>query len=249
MNLKKTTGRTASAARAAAVASPRKDLIRESLLDKAAELFVRRGYANTRIQDIAEEMGLARSSLYHYFKSKDEVLQALTEEIAAQSVERLEALRANRQLTPVERLHQAILGSVSSKLHGGVRFRMLDRIEAELPEEIRTAFKIARRRVLELTTEIVESGIQSGHFRPVDAKITAFSILGMSNWTAWWYSPGGGHSPEQIAQTMTDLILGGLLNEEAPSQQADSISATIGKLKNQVELLERLYGAANADKP
>ena len=46
---------------------------------------------------------------------------------------------------------------------------------------------------------------------------------------------------------MTDLILGGLLNEEAPAPQGDSISATIGRLKGQVELLERLYGAV-ADK-
>lgn len=224
------------------IASPRKDLIRESLLDKAAELFVLRGYANTRMQDIAEEMGLARSSLYHYFQSKDEVLQALTEEIAAQSVERLEALRANRKLTPIERLHHAILGSVSSKLQGGVRFRMADRIEAELPDEIRTAFKNARRRVLELTIEIVESGIKSGHFRPVDAKITAFSILGMANWTAWWYTAGGDHSPEQIAESMTNLILGGLINEEGPSKEATSIASTFEKLKHQVNVLESLYG-------
>ncbi|MDO8776985.1 MAG: TetR/AcrR family transcriptional regulator [Burkholderiaceae bacterium] len=232
--------RTSSPTSSVLIVSPRKDLIRESLLDKAAELFVLRGYANTRMQDIAEEMGLAKSSLYHYFQSKDKLLQALTEDLAAQGVERLEVLRANRNLTPIERLQQATLGSILSKLQGGMRFRMADRIEAELPDEIRTAFKNGRRRVLELTIEMIESGIKSGHFRPVDAKITAFSILGMANWTAWWYTAEGDRSPEQIAESMTTLILRGLINEDGPSKEATNIASTFDKLKHQVNVLESL---------
>ena len=68
-----------SVSRASATSSPRKDLVLEQLLNKAAELFLQRGYANTRMQDIAESMQMSRSSLYHYFENKEEVLLALTE--------------------------------------------------------------------------------------------------------------------------------------------------------------------------
>ncbi len=222
------------------IGSPRKDLIRESLLDKAAELFVRRGYANTRMQDIAEEMGLAKSSIYHYFASKEKLLQALTEDLAAQGVERLELLLGNRKLTPVERLRQATSSSILSKLQGGMRFRMADRIEAELPEDIRTAFKNGRRRVLALTIEMIESGVKSGHFMPVDSKITAFSVLGMANWTAWWYTPDGDRSAEEVAESMTAFVLRGLVNDEGPSKEATNIESSFDKLKHQVNSLERM---------
>src|SRR5262245_39030748 len=114
----------------------RKDLVLDHILDKAAEPFVRRGYANTRIQDIAAEIGMGRSSLYHYFKSKDEVLAALTEGVAAAGVRRLESLMNDASLTAAERLQKMVLAFILSKLESGARFRMLDRIESELPPEL-----------------------------------------------------------------------------------------------------------------
>ena len=228
----------------------RKNLIREHLLDKAAQLFVQRGYANTRIQDIAEEMGLSRSSLYHYFQSKDEVLLALTEEIAAKSVARLEALKANKNLTPSARLHNMITGNVFNKLEGGIRFRMLDRIEAELPDDIQAAYSRARRRVLDLTVEIIKTGIEAGEFRRVDAKIAAFSILGMTNWTAWWYSPGGDHSPQEIADAMASLVIGGL--QEKPGHNAPAnLGDVLSRIKADVEVAQLLHknGDAEASRP
>src|ERR1044072_1683622 len=70
---------TPSNAGTGAASNPRKDLVLEHLLNKAAELFLQRGYANPRMQDIADSMQMSRSSLYYYFENKEQVLRALTE--------------------------------------------------------------------------------------------------------------------------------------------------------------------------
>ena len=55
----------------------RKELVRQELLTKAAEVFERQGFAQTTILDVAKAMQLSRSALYHYFKSKDEILSLI----------------------------------------------------------------------------------------------------------------------------------------------------------------------------
>jgi AcrR family transcriptional regulator len=54
---------------------------RSAILDKAFALFARQGYRRTSFGDIAEEVGLSRPAIYHYFKNKDAVFKAVTERI------------------------------------------------------------------------------------------------------------------------------------------------------------------------
>lgn len=54
---------------------------RSAILDKAFALFARQGYRRTSFGDIAEEVGLSRPAIYHYFKNKDAVFNAVTERI------------------------------------------------------------------------------------------------------------------------------------------------------------------------
>lgn len=220
--------------------NPRKDLIREKLLDGAALLFIRNGYANTRIQDIAKELGLGRSTLYHYFPKKDDILLALIEDVAARSVTRLEAMQRDKQLTAAQRLTGMISGNILNKLEGSARFRMLDRIEAELPAPIREVFAKARRRVLNLTIEIIQSGIESGEFRDVDAKMAAFAIIGMSNWTAWWYSPDGDHSPHQIVGQMSSFALAALTAHDGRTVPAN-IGDALADMARELNALRHRY--------
>ena len=55
---------------------PRRDVLSNELLGKAAALFAARGFAATSLQDIANEIGLSRTSVYYYFPSKEAVLDA-----------------------------------------------------------------------------------------------------------------------------------------------------------------------------
>src|SRR5689334_3679130 len=158
------------------VSNPRKDLVLEQLLNKAAELFLQRGYANTRMQDIAESMQMSRSSLYHYFENKEQVLLALTEGDVLVATDTLEALLGDTSIAWADKLRGWIEGNIREKLAGGVRFRLVDRIQGDLPAEYREKFRKQRRKVLELVTRVIEGGVQAGEFRVTDPKITAFSV-------------------------------------------------------------------------
>lgn len=227
---------TLSASRSTA----RKDLVRDELLGKAAELFSRRGYANTTIQDIAQELGLSRSSLYHYFPSKEELLRALIEAETAGSFEFLGKLRDDTSLTASERLRQAVRSSVARRLAGGASMRLLERLESDMPEELLAQFNRVRRQILQFYIDIVETGIRNGEFRVVDSKLTAFAVLGMCNWTAWWYSPSGSRSPEQIADSMADFALNALERGAGAKPSPGTLGSAIRQLKDDIAALERL---------
>ena len=77
----------------------RKDLVLEHLLNAAAELFIERGYANTRMEDIATSMQMSRSSLYYYFENKEQVLLALTEGDVLVATDTLKALLDNASIS------------------------------------------------------------------------------------------------------------------------------------------------------
>lgn len=217
----------------------RKELVREELIDKAAELFASRSYAGTRMLDIAEELGLTRSAVYYYFKNKEEILAAIVEEHTVNASLHVEALLANPALTPTERLRRAISANVMSKHGATARFRVLDKIEAEMPAEIARLHNRHKRHVLELYSQLIEAGIESGEFRAVDARVTAFSLLGMANWTAWWYAPGGRKTLHEISEIIADLAVQAVTAPGRPAQP-DSFDAAVDAIRSGVAALDRL---------
>lgn len=71
---------------------------------------------------------------------------------------------------------------------------------------------------------ILQDGIVTGAFRPVNAKIAMLGFLGMLNWTHQWFSPGGDLSPQEIAALLSDLCLYGMVarpQEREQGQQRD----------------------------
>ena len=218
----------------------RKDLVLEHLLNAAAELFIQRGYANTRMEDIATSMQMSRSSLYYYFENKEEVLLALTEGDVLVATDTLEALLNDTSISWGDKLRGWIEGNIREKLAGGARFRLVDRIKNDLPAEYREIFRKQRRRVLELVTTVIEGGVRAGEFRVTDPKIAAFAVTGMSNWTAWWYSPNGRSTPDEIARCMTDLVMRGVTLVTAGEQIRPDIESALGQLRSATDTLQSL---------
>jgi len=71
-----------------------------------------------------------------------------------------------------------------------------------------------RKHYEQVLMQILEDGIASGDFRPVDVKMAAFGLLGMLNWTAEWFSPGGPRSSAEVAAILADLALHGLVVQD-----------------------------------
>lgn len=220
--------------------SLRKELVREEILTKAADVFEKKGFAQTTILDVAQALELSRSALYHYFKSKDEILEALVLEHTEHAVEQIEQRFAKRDGSPIEQLRELLANSINGRMTRGARLRVLDQLAAEMPAEIKQKFDHGRRRFLDLYTRLIQKGIDAGELRAVDARTAALAILGIASWTSWWYSPTGRKSPEELAEVLVDIAFHGITRApQANGSSAQSPKDLLRALKRNVAELER----------
>lgn len=219
--------------------NPRKELVREQLIDIAAQLFDRKGYAQTSINDIARAIGLGRSAVYHYFRNKEEIVAALVEAEALTPSHQLQELSEQPDLTATERLRRAIVSGIKRRLGSGSRFILLARLEAQIPDELGPVYNQGRRDIYDFYVRCISEGIASGEFREVDPKIAAFGVIGMANWTTRWYSPSGSRSPEEIGEIIADFALHGLAARDSVVQDNAGIRDALAQMRQQLDWLER----------
>ncbi|MCB1465171.1 MAG: TetR family transcriptional regulator [Nitratireductor sp.] len=219
--------------------NPRKELVREQLIDIAAQLFDSKGYAQTSINDIARAIGLGRSAVYHYFRNKEEIVAALVDSEALTPSHQLQELIEQTELTAAEKLRRAIVSGIRRRLGSGSRFILLARLEAQIPDELGPVYNKGRRDIYEFYVRIIADGIASGDFRELDPKIAAFAVIGMANWTSRWYSPSGSHSPEEIGEIIAEMALHSLTARDSVVQDDAGINDAIGQMRQQLDLLER----------
>jgi TetR/AcrR family transcriptional regulator, fatty acid metabolism regulator protein len=185
---------------------------RRELLDAAAIVFARKGFHASRVGDIAEEAGVAHGLLYHYFRSKDEVLETIFRETWGALVietQRIEAADATLR-EQLQRFAHTYLGSWLITPHA---IRVLVREIARSPDvggrvdEIRTVF-------LGLT-RMIESAKRSGEVRAdCDPVLAAWVIYGSLEeiLTGWVLGqlPGEAHDVDRAVATVVDVTHAGL---------------------------------------
>ena len=108
-------------------------------------------------------------------------------------------------------------------------FRVVDRNEEDMPPKLQAASEAARRGVFENVAAVIQRGVDTGAFHRTDARVAALVILGMCNWTAWWFKPGGRKSEAEIAALIADLAV-------------RSVQAQPGKQAKKPTVPERLQG-------
>jgi TetR/AcrR family fatty acid metabolism transcriptional regulator len=185
---------------------------RSELVEAAVRVFARKGFHQSRVGDIAEEAGVAHGLLYHYFRSKDEVLETIFRETWTQLVadtQRIElaGVPLREQLRRFARIY---LGSwlVTPEL-----VRVLVREVARSPEvgdrvdEIRGLFQALQR--------IIEAGRDRGEVRSdVDAQVAAWAVYGALEeiLTGWVLGqlPGEEEDVERAVTTVVDVAHAGL---------------------------------------
>jgi AcrR family transcriptional regulator len=232
-------GQAAETTAAKPLTNPRKELVREQLIDIAAKMFDEKGYAQTGMGDIAQALGLGRSAVYHYFRNKEEILAALVEAEALTPSHMLQELSEDESLTASERLRRAVTDGIVRRLSSGSRFLFFTRLEAQIPAHMGALYNQSRRHIYDFYVQCIRDGVASGEFREVDPKIAAFAVIGAANWTSRWYSPGGPKSPREIAEIIADFALQGLRRQDSGADLG-AVRATIASLRGQIASLEQL---------
>lgn len=147
---------------------------RDEILDAAGKLFSTKGYEKCTINDILDAVGIARGTLYYYFKSKEEVLDAIIERVTETVVERAEMVLSNPELSPAMKILNIFL---SMKVEGEV--------ENDLKEELhktenalmhQKSLSSLVTRITPVLAKVVEEGISQGEFKS-DFPIQYMQIL------------------------------------------------------------------------
>ncbi|MEA3462243.1 MAG: TetR/AcrR family transcriptional regulator [Bacteroidota bacterium] len=155
-----------------------KEEVRTHIVEVARRIFTRYGFRKTTMEEIASTSQMGKSSIYYYFKSKEEIFRAVVEFEASMLKERLNRI-IKKENSPPERLKAYIL----FRLH---HVRTLENFYAALNEdtlshmhfilEIRRNFEIEEQ---ELVGEILEDGMKQGVFQLTSSKIGAIAISTM----------------------------------------------------------------------
>jgi len=186
----------------------------EEIAQAAVKLFERKGYHATSVQDIADEVGLQKGSLYHYISSKEDLLMQLAHRSISDFNTKMERLLEDQSLTSQERLLQALENHLHVVTTHQSLTTVLLREAFSLKEEPQRVIQELSDKYLNLWTRILEEGVAAGEFRPVNARVTALAILGSCNWAYRWYKEGGKLTAQQIAGLFADLFLDGMKKEQ-----------------------------------
>jgi AcrR family transcriptional regulator len=185
---------------------------RRLLLDAAVRVFAKRGYHGSRVGDIAEEAGVAHGLLYHYFASKEQVLQTVFRENFVELLARFRAVEASDEPAP-EKLEGIAKILLRTWRNDPALVTVMVREVARSPQlqgqvaEVREAFGVLQR--------VIEQGQREGAFRrDVDPSFAAWIVYGgleevLTGWVLGGL-PDGEDDVTTAERTATGLALRGL---------------------------------------
>ena len=195
--------------------SPRPDVSEErkkQILDAAMAVFSRMGFHKARMDDIVEESGLSKGTLYWYFKSKDDIIIALLKYFFEREFTDLETILHGEE-------------PVSDRLKTFVEFtmedvrRMLDLLPLTFEfyalslrqESIHQFIKDYFHRYMEALDPVIQEGINQGEFQPVNARDVTIALGAIVEGTLllWIYDPDS-IDISHHAQTSLKFLLEGV---------------------------------------
>lgn len=189
---------------------PRTENQREHILREAAILFARSGFDASSLTELAEETGISKAGIYHYFKTKQEVYDAIIVRTLQGLVEHVEAVVGERT-DPYERLVAFMSAHADYFERHYWAFRaMLISFSAMSSQDSRAEAALLRERYEHLLRAIIADGAARGAFRDVDPAGTGRAILSLLNWMARWFHVDGPKPASDFALEYADLLLRGL---------------------------------------
>jgi AcrR family transcriptional regulator len=187
------------------VARKRQRRIRE-IMQTAARVVAERGYHATSLEDIAEEMDVAKATLYHYFSSKEELFRACLENISAEVFARMEAVAAQPG-TATERLHRLVTEQVLILTHDYSAFAPLFLHPIQWPDGLLTAVRRGREHNNELFVRVIKDGVAGGEFAVSDPMVARQLMHGALNHIPDWYRPRQRLQPQRLADFVADQVV------------------------------------------
>ena len=184
----------------------------ERLLEAAAELFLVEGYDGASMQQLADSVGLHKSSLYHYVTGKEDLLGKLTSE--AQTAAEKNMAEAEAKNDKKQAMIDALTFAIDQTLDdlGKVSLVLRQKPDSVTGEKITERRREHDRRL----SAIIEAAQQSGDVRnDIHPVLLSRLLMGMIAWLVEWYDPQRTRfEKDEIREAILSLILNGIVRVE-----------------------------------
>jgi AcrR family transcriptional regulator len=208
----------------------RSDARPTEILAAALACFTERGFAATRLDEVAARAGVTKGTLYLYFRSKEELFKAVVQQQLVPNIERAEAVAAQStapSLALLEQLVTVMSAVVASPLGAIAKLVMTE--AGNFPDLARFYLEEVVDRGRALVRRVLERGIASGEIRPIDAESAVMCIAAPLLVAALWRHSFERHAGrpldvEALCRTHLALLRRGLA--AAPPAEAGDAGAT-----------------------
>jgi AcrR family transcriptional regulator len=184
----------------------------QEVLEAATKVFHERGYADATVQDVAHELGILKGSLYHYIRTKEDLLVWLLEEVHEHVEVILNEVAAEKELTSLQRLELYVRRQVeyaaSNLPRISIYYHDVDQLSGPALKDI-----VRRRKTHETW---VREQIQDAQTRgqvddSLDPSLLANCMFGAFIWVYRWYRPNGNARRENVVNHVTRFVLAGIV--------------------------------------
>jgi AcrR family transcriptional regulator len=184
--------------------------VQRRIVDAAVELFSRKGFDGTSVQEVVDAARVTKGAMYHYFRSKDDLLYEIYHELITEQLAGLDRIRALGG-PAAQTLHSVIVDLVESTAARLDAAAVFAREAHKLAGEPMAALRAQRRRYHEGVRELVAQGQRDGVFAgSASAETVTLMVFGIVNQLSQWYRPDGPTTPRQLADEIATFVLAGL---------------------------------------
>ena len=181
----------------------------EEIISVACSLFSKKGYSATSLKEIADQVGLHKTSLFHYFRNKEEILMEVMDKGLREYVNVLDEPAIDPNLDAERKLRIALEKQVSVickyKDYINVGLNEIKSLTPKNREKYNTKRKQYGKRFEKIIQEIqLHNG--SALFKDLNFKIVNLGILGMCNWIINWYKEDGPLGPKEISEIFFSVL-------------------------------------------
>ncbi|HWN08177.1 MAG TPA: TetR/AcrR family transcriptional regulator [Pyrinomonadaceae bacterium] len=190
----------------------------EFILRNAARIFAEKNYHATTMRDISRATGVSLAGLYHYCKSKEELLFLIQDNCFGRVLERLEE-RLREVEDPLTKLRIFIDNHLSFFADNMAEMKVLSHEAESLAGDLHTHVSTKKDKYTRLAIKILKD-IQRGQDAgsQIDLTVATYALFGMMNWIYNWYDPRGKLKVSELVDNVTRLFLRGFVAGGFPEE-------------------------------